>query len=111
MQYLTKEGIDSTFSFLSKVKSGSLIAFTYIHQDFIDGINLFGWESGYKRFVKNKIFINGMRPENVGNFLSGYGYRLIEDLDYSRMADSYIRPTGRKLTASKLEHMVFAEKI
>lgn len=111
MQYLTKEGIDSTFSFLSKVKSGSLIAFTYIHQDFIDGINLFGWESGYKRFVKNKIFINGMRPENVGDFLSCYGYRLIEDLDYSHMADSYIRPTGRKLTVSKLERMVFAEKI
>lgn len=110
-QYLTQEGIDSTFSFLSKVKSGSLITFTYVHQDFIDGKNLFGWESGYKRFVKNKIFINGMRPENVGGFLSGYGYSLKEDLDYNQMADRYIKPTGRRLTASKLEHMVFAEKI
>lgn len=110
-QYLTKEGIDAAFSFLSRAKSGSLITFTYIHQDFIDGKNLFGWESGYKRFVERKIFIYGMRPENVSNFLSGYGYKLIEDPDYSQMADRYIRPTGRKLTVSKLEHMVFAEKI
>lgn len=110
-QYLTKDGINSTFTFLSRAKAGSLIAFTYIHQDFIDGKNLFGWENGYKRFVKNNIFINGMNPDNVNVFLSGYGYKLIEDLDYSQMADRYIRPTGRKLTASKLEHMVFAEKV
>ncbi|MDI3311214.1 MAG: hypothetical protein QJR05_07275, partial [Thermoanaerobacterium sp.] len=83
----------------------------FIHQDFIDGKNVFGWEDGYKRFVENNIFIYGMRPENVEDFLSAYGYRLIEDLDYSQMADQYIKPTGRRLTASKLERMGFAEKI
>ncbi|KLU62415.1 leucine carboxyl methyltransferase [Peptococcaceae bacterium CEB3] len=110
-QYLTKDGIDSTFSFLSKAKTGSLIAFTYIHQDFIEGKNLFGWVKGYKRFVENRIFIYGMNPDNVNSFLSAYGYKLIEDLDYSQMSDRYIKPTGRKLAASKLEHMVFAEKM
>lgn len=110
-QYLTKDGIDSIFSFLSQAKAGSLITFTYIHQDFIDGKNLFGWESGYKRFVKNNLFIYGMNPDKVDAFLSAYGYKLIEDLDYSQMSERYIKPTGRKLAAAKLEHMVLAEKL
>lgn len=109
-QYLTAAGIDATFSFLSKAASGSFLAFTYVDEDFIEGKNLFGWESGYRRFVKNKLFIYGMKPENVGGFCSRYGYNLLEDLDYSRMADRYLRPTGRGLTASRLEHAVFAEK-
>lgn len=44
--------------------------------------------------------------EPVAQVLAGNGY----DADYADLADRYIRPTGRALTVSTIEHVVFAEK-
>lgn len=109
-QYLTEPALESTFRFLSGAAPGSIVAFTYVHQDFLDGKDLFGWKAGYDRFVRPHVFRHGMRPEGLPGELARWGYRLVEDLDYSRLADRYI-PAGRDLTASALEHVVLAEKV
>ena len=109
-QYLTESGIKTTFDFLAKAVPGSRIAFSYVRKDFLDGRNKFGNKRFYNDFVAKRIFIFGMEPDEWPRFLSEYGWKIIEDVAYDEMADKYIRPTGRVLTSTPIERMVFAEK-
>ena len=111
-QYLTESGIRETFDLLSKVSAGSQLAFTYILKDFIDGEVLYGQESAYKEFlVKKKAWCFGFDPENVPNFLSDYGWHMIEDISYEELTERYVKPTGRQLASMEIERMAFAEKL
>jgi methyltransferase (TIGR00027 family) len=110
-QYLTEQGVRATFDWLAKAAPGSRLAFTYVHRSFLDGKELHGWESGYKRFVASKIWLFGMEPEDCQSFLKGYGWRIIEDLGYDELAEKYIMPTGRQLASTPVERVVYAEKV
>ncbi len=110
-QYLTESGIRSTFDFLSKAAQGSRLAFTYVRSDFLAGRVMYGQEALYKRYVSNdKIWLFGLNPEDVADFIGAYGWRVIEHLDYGELAERYVKPTGRKLAATPIERMVYAEK-
>lgn len=110
-QYLTEPGARKTFEFLSRAAVGSRLVFTYVRRDFLDGTDLYGWESGYKRFVASKVWLFGMEPEAVPNFLEEYGWSLVEDVGYDELAPRYIGASGRKLKSTPVERMVFAEKL
>ena len=110
-QYLTEQGVRATFGWLAKAAPGSRLAFTYVRKGFLDGRTFYGWESGYWRFVANKIWLFGMEPEDCPNFLKGYGWRIIEDVGYNELADRYIVPTGRRLASTSLERIVYAERV
>ncbi len=110
-QYLTNTGIQSIFDFLAKAVCGSRIAFTYICKDFLTGRNADVWEKGYDNYVRRKIWIFGMEPEIWPSYLKKYGWQIIEDLGYAEMAEKYIKPTGRKLSTSPIERMIYAEKL
>lgn len=109
-QYLTESGIRATFDFLAKAKRGSRLALTYIRKDFLDGRVMYGWEKGYKKYVKNKIWLFGMDPEAWPNFLNEYGWQVVEHIGYEELAERYVKPTGRKLASMPIERMVYAEK-
>ncbi|MDR3583737.1 MAG: hypothetical protein P4L59_00220 [Desulfosporosinus sp.] len=96
---------------MAKTASGSRIAFTYVHKDFLDGRAMNGWGKGYKDFVTNKIWIFGMEPEAWPNFLKEYGWKVIEDLGYDELAEKYVKPTGRILASTPIERMIYAEKL
>jgi methyltransferase (TIGR00027 family) len=110
-QYLTKKGIRSVFDFLAKAASGSRLAFTYICKDFLDGRSEFLWEKGYDDYVRKKVWIFGMEPAAWPDFIKEYGWRILEDTGYEEMAEKYVKPTGRVLTSSPIERMVYAEKL
>lgn len=110
-QYLTSTGIQSIFDFLANAVCGSQIAFTYICKDFLDGRNAHVWEKGYDDFVRRKIWKYGMEPQMLADFLENYGWKMIEDVGYDEMAEKFIRPTGRKLSTTPIERMVYAEKL
>ena len=111
-QYLTESAVSKTFDFFAKAPAGSRLAFTYVLKDFIIGENLYGQEKIYKRFVvKDKMWHFGFDPDQLVDFLNKYGWHLIEDLSYAELGDRYVKPTGRKLGAMKIERMVYAEKI
>jgi methyltransferase (TIGR00027 family) len=111
-QYLTEAGNRATFDFLVKAPAGSRLAFTYIRKDFIDGKVFYGQEYLYKRMVlKDKAWFFGMDPEDMADFLGGYGWRVLEHLSYEELAERYVKPTGRKLESMALERMVYAEKL
>jgi len=110
-QYLTEAGIRSTFNFLAKAPAGSRLIFTYVRKDFLDGKNIYGSEKFYKDFVLKKIFIFGIEPEQLPALIRKYGWKLIEDIGYNELAPKYIKPTGRLLTSTPIERIVFAEKL
>lgn len=110
-QYLAESGVRSTFDFLSGAAAGSRLVFSYVRKDFLEGKALYGWESGYTRFVKSKIWRFGIGPENCAAFLAEYGWRVVEDLGYDQLAGRYIVPTSRALTATPVERIVYAVKI
>jgi len=110
-QYLTEQGVRATFAWLAKAAPGSRIAFTYVRKSFLTGKTLYGWESGYKRFVTTKIWLFGMEPEDCAPLLDGYGWRVLEDVGYDELAARCIQPTGRQMLSTPVERMVYAEKI
>jgi len=111
-QYLTEAGIQTTFDFLAKAPAGSRLVFTYVRKDFMDGTALHGLESFHERMVlKDKTWLLGMDPEDVADFLGEYGWRVLEHLGYEELAERYVKPTGRKLEATAIERVVYAEKL
>jgi len=110
-QYLTENGVRATFEFLARAPTGSRLAFTYTPRDFIDGEVFYGQEFLYKKMLlKDKLWLFGMDPEKVDDFLGGYGWRIVEHLGYDELGERYVKPTGRKLMSMAIERMVFAEK-
>lgn len=111
-QYLTEEGIRTTFAFLAKAPPGSRLVFTYVPKTFIDGKVFYGQEYLYKgMLLKDKSWFFGMDPKDVPDFLGVYGWRLLEHLSYEELAERYVKPTGRELLSMAVGRMVYAEKL
>ncbi|WP_409426453.1 SAM-dependent methyltransferase [Mycobacterium sp. SMC-11] len=109
-QYLSESAVRSTLEGLRPAASGSRLVFTYVQRDFIDGTNLYGSPTLYRRMV-NKLWHFGLQPEEVADFLAEYGWRLIEQAGPEQFLQRYVEPTGRRLGASDLEWSVYAEKL
>ena len=110
-QYLRPEAVRSTLDQLRDAAPGSRLVFTYIRQDFVDGTDLHGAEALYRRFrQRRQVWRSGLVREDVGELLGEYGWRLVEQAGPSYFRDTYIRPTGRTLTASPLEWTALAER-
>lgn len=110
-QYLSADGVASTFEFLRSAAPGSRLAFTYVRRDFIDGTHRYGAESLYRRFrVRSQLWQFGLEPDRVAAFIEPYGWQLIEQAGPDYLAEHYIFPAGRKLSASQVEWSAFAEK-
>jgi methyltransferase (TIGR00027 family) len=109
-QYLTQEGIEGTFGFLSQAAPGSRLVFTYVKRDFLDGRDLDDNTSLYKRAVAKGMWKFGLEPDDVATFLDGYGWEVLEHLGYNDLRGQYLAPTGRDLKLLKLERLVYAEK-
>jgi methyltransferase (TIGR00027 family) len=110
-QYLTEDAVRATLCCLQTAAAGSRLVFTYVRRDFIDGENLYGAKSAYRRFrVRRQIWHFGLRPDDVSGFVAEYGWRLVENAGPEYFVRNYIGPTGRSLTASQLEWTAYAER-
>lgn len=110
-QYLRPEAVRSTLDQLRDAAPGSRLVFTYIRQDFVDGTDLHGAEALYRRSrQRRQVWQSGLVREDVGELLDEYGWRLVEQAGPSYFRDTYIRPTGRTLSASPLEWTALAER-
>lgn len=110
-QYLSADGVASTFEFLRSAAPASRIAFTYVRSDFIDGTNRYGAESLYRRFrVRSQLWQFGLEPDRVAAFIEPYGWQLTEQAGPAYLTEHYISPARRKLTASQVEWTAYAEK-
>jgi len=110
-QYLTEPGVRATLRFLAAAAPGSLLAFTYVRRGFLEGRTLYGWKAGYDRFVRRGTWLWGVEPADVPELLAPYGWTVVDDVGYESLADRYLAPTGRRLTATAVERMVYARKV
>ncbi len=111
-QYLPADSIGKTFDYLSKAQAGSLLVFSYILNDFINGKKLYDHKYLYENMIiKDKSWLFGMDPKEVADFLSAYGWRLLEHYGYDELAEHYVKPTGRTLLSTPLERIVYAVKL
>jgi methyltransferase (TIGR00027 family) len=111
-QYLTEAAVRATFTQLGRAAPGSRLDFTYVRRDFIDGDELYGSPVLYRRMrQRRQVWKFGLLPEEVGDFIAQYGWRLIEQAGPDLLMDRYVRPAGRDLTTSQLEWSAYAEKI
>lgn len=65
------------FDFL-KATPGDRLVFTYIRIDFIDSRTLYGQEVAYQKVVNEPIWLFGLDPAGVANFLRESGCRLVK---------------------------------
>ncbi|UVO11430.1 SAM-dependent methyltransferase [Mycobacterium sp. SVM_VP21] len=129
-QYLTESAVRGTLEGLRAAATGSRLVFTYVRRDFIDGTNLYGSPTLYRkvcaaapaspllrraslnrRVGSGKLWHFGLQPAEVADFLAEYGWRLIEQAGPEQFLQRYVEPTGRRLGASDLEWSVYAEKL
>jgi O-methyltransferase involved in polyketide biosynthesis len=52
-----------------------------------------------------------MEPDHAQPFLDRFGWRVIEHTGYRELVDRYVRPTGRELTSTPVERIVYAKKL
>lgn len=110
-QYLTETTVRATLAGLRAVAPGSRLVFTYVRSDFIDGTNLYGTPTLYRRVRRRRqLWHFGLLPEHVAEFVAEFGWRLVQQLGPDDLIQRYVEPTGRDLGASQIEWSAHAEK-
>ncbi|CAM5714846.1 SAM-dependent methyltransferase [Mycolicibacterium aubagnense] len=85
--------------------------FTYVQRDFIDGVDLSAAVAvSQVPRARSEVWKFGLRPDEAGQFLGGYGWQLLDQLGPDQVRDRYVRPTGRALPSSDLEWSALAGK-
>jgi methyltransferase (TIGR00027 family) len=111
-QYLTEAAVRATFTQLATAATGSRLDFTYVRREFIDGDELYGAPTLYKRMrQRRQVWKFGLSPDDVAGFIAQYGWRLIEQAGPDEFMNRYVRPAGRSLATSQLEWSAYAEKV
>lgn len=110
-QYLTVDGFRKTLQFLSKAAAGSRLIFTYVRQDFLTGINLYGAERIHRDMKKHDLWRFGIEPEKVDGLLREHGWAEREQVGPGEYSARYVAPSGRALSVSEIERFVDAEKL
>ena len=112
IHYLSKEAIDSTLKYVAQASPGSTIVFTYVLKSYIDGKEIYeGTEGVYKRCCKksNPLWIYGLDPADIGNYLSKYSLSLIEDNGSDEVKERYMKLVNLDLEVFKIERIALAE--
>lgn len=110
-QYISKEANDNTLKYVAQAAPGSHIVFTYVLKSFIDGKEIYeGTEGTYKQFCeKNPLWIYGLDPADIGDYLSNYSLSLIEDIGSDEVKERYMKSVNLDLEVLKIERIALAE--
>ncbi len=96
-QYLTEAAVTAMLGALRTAASGSRLVFTYVRKDFIDGLDMYGSASLYKRFrQRQQVWKFGLNPDDVAEFVARYGWELVEQAGPDYYVKNYIEPAGRR---------------
>ena len=110
-QYISEQVNNNTFRFVAKAAAGSKIVFTYVPKDFIEGKNINNdAKNMYKWMVKRfSLWIYGLDPKGMGDYLSKYSLHLIEDIGSKQMQERYMKLVNSDLTVFDIERIALAE--
>lgn len=111
-QYISKQANDNTLRYISQAAPGSKIVFSYILKSFIDGQEIHkGTQEIYKQFCKknNPLWMYGLDPADMNNYLSKYSLFLIEDIGSDEVEERYMKRVDLDLAVLKIERIALAE--
>ena len=111
-QYISKETNDNTLKYVAQAAPGSNIVFSYVLKSFVDGKEIHeGTEGTYKTCCKknNPLWIYGLDPADIGNYLSKYSLSLIEDIGSDEVKERYMKLVNLDLEVLKIERIALAE--
>lgn len=107
-QYITKEAIESTLSYISQSKEGSRVVFTYVLHEYLENPgSVPELEKLYKQI--KKLWLTGMDPSAMKDNLEKYGLKLLDDAGADYYREKYLKPLNRELDVMKIERIVLAE--
>ena len=113
-QYISKEANDNTMKYVAQAAPGSKIVFTYILESLIEGkdLNDTARKGMYKWMVKGfKMWIYGLDPTDMGDYLSKYNLSLIEDIGSREMKERYMKKVNLGLDVFEIERIALAKVI
>ena len=112
-QYISKEANDNTMKYVAQAAPGSNIVFTYILKSFIEGKNIHkDIKTMYKSVVKRyKLWIYGLDPKDMSDYLSKYNLSLIEDIGSTEMKERYMKKVNLGLDVFEIERIALAKII
>ena len=110
-QYISKEANDTTLKYVAQAAPGSKIVFSYILKSFIEGKNIHdGIKTMYKWMVKRfSLWIYGLDPAEMGDYLSKYSLSLIEDIGSEEIQERYMKLVNLDLKVFEIERIALAE--
>ena len=111
-QYISQEANDSILKYVAQAAPGSKIIFSYILKSFIDGKYIHeGIKAIYKYMRKqnNPLWIYGLDPTDVGDYLSKYSLSLIEDVGSEELQERYMKLGNLNLSVFEIERIALAE--
>jgi len=111
-QYISKEANENTMKYVAQAAPGSKIVFTYILKSLIEGkdLNDIAKKGMYKWMVKGfKMWIYGLDPAEIGDYLSKYNLSLIEDIGSEEMNERYMKKVNLGLDVFEIERIALAE--
>ena len=110
-QYISEQANAKTFGFIERAVVGSKIVFTYVPKSFIEGKNISdNTKNMYKWMVKRfSLWIFGINPKDIGDYLSKYSLHLIEDIGSEQMQERYMKTVNPGLTVFDIERIALAE--
>ncbi len=74
--YLTEATARRTLRHMPELAPGSHLAFTFPRKALVDGFAMYHARAGYDEFVTQQLWHFGPHPEQVAEFLAGYGWDL-----------------------------------
>ncbi|RJS82029.1 class I SAM-dependent methyltransferase [Methanophagales archaeon] len=111
-QYISKEANDNTMKYVAQAAPGSKIVFTYILKSLIEGkdLNDIAKKGMYKWMVKGfKMWIYGLDPAEMSDYLSKCNLSLIEDIGSREMNERYMKKANLGLDVFEIERIALAE--
>lgn len=110
-QYLTEPAVRTVLEVLAGSPAGSRLVLSYICKDFIDGIDFYGCERTYRRFVAgNRTWRYGLHRGDVAALLAEYGWCEREQVGPKEYTERYLDPVKRGGIVTGLERCVSADK-
>ncbi len=114
--YLDPAAVDSIFNFISEYAGkGSIVVFDYLFASVLRRENLYYGEKRCYEFVvlEDEEYRFGIEKGQIPDFLSGYGFKPVEEYDSSRLEDLYFTDVAgnRIARVNGTYTIVLAEKI
>jgi methyltransferase (TIGR00027 family) len=111
-QYISETSVRKVFEFFKTAPPGSMLVFTYIRRDFIEGKHMYGLDVLYRQTrVQKQLWKFGMDPQAIGTLLGHYSWIELEQVGNVEYQERYLEPVKRNLLVMDVERAVHAERI